>query len=1102
MAYWRMRLFGVCFALLVLSHVCCAGSKIDVRFNSDDRTLIPELVFTDSLIENYDFNQAGDSLLEMVEYYNNQTQSDAKLMVLYTRLGYTAAADGFYDSARTYYRQAEPLIIERQGKQSRHYAELLLHKGEVEELCGNDSTAKEFYEKSLGVFEQLESGNQSNLILPLHRLCQSMIYLNELDSFYVLLQRTTGIIQDTEETEPFLLYENMFLWGDYYMVAETYDSSDVYFTKASQIAKEHLGVLQQAACHLDWANSYLYRQIISTADSLSEELLQSVESVYRKDHPQIGNFLCGRGSIMISSHQFARTMQILNRAEEIILKSVGTTHQNYGHILSHKAILYGNMRDYDKAIEYNERHREYSLLKYGKNSTGYISSVGTLSSIYLTLFNYEAAIPLIIEYSDYYRTHDGEKSYYYLSVMGYLAYAYYLSEDYATAESIFVNTLPAVEEVYGVDNEKTGEVNYLLGMTYFAHGKTDLAEQAFLRCLAIYQRHMNSINPEISGVCSFLAGLYARSGDYEQSLKYFKMTMEKRYLFLSAAYAYSSADQKIRYLSTHPVVMHSLYSMAMRSNNDDAKEFAFEMLMRGKSLALEVITSENQLAHCTDDEEIKAIYESLKEKSSEIAELTYAVPGEQEQDVYKQTLDSLFDVKNELEGRLSGLCEVTAREVMNRSLTIDKLTPHIPDNAVLLEFAEYDTYDLDRNDATHLLFGETNYLVFVLNKDLELEMFDLGRKAEIDSAIQELITFVEQVPSNIYSEQGKVYENQVKKLAANLYDRLVAPYYKSIESFDQWIISGDGGLNLLPFELLVLPDSQYVIEKYTLSYLSTSRDLMHYSEAKGKKPQSMALYFNPNFNTTPSDIAVQVADVGAQENSSAGSEETMQLRGAADCLTSQFSALARTQDEAAGICSNVNGELALDVTQYTGDNASESSLKWKLHTADIYHFATHGFVCPDQDQADIHNLLLYSGLALAGANSKIHSPQDVHQNKDDGILTAFEVSGLDFGGVDLVTLSACETGLGETIMSEGVFGLRRAFQAAGAESLLMSLRKMPDKQCAVLMTDFYHYWLVENMTKKQAIRQATLKAIRDTRQEIGNSHPFFWSGFVLLGNPN
>jgi CHAT domain-containing protein len=141
----------------------------------------------------------------------------------------------------------------------------------------------------------------------------------------------------------------------------------------------------------------------------------------------------------------------------------------------------------------------------------------------------------------------------------------------------------------------------------------------------------------------------------------------------------------------------------------------------------------------------------------------------------------------------------------------------------------------------------------------------------------------------------------------------------------------------------------------------------------------------------------------------------------------------------------------------------------------------------------LENPLLRSGLALAGANTWLQNGL-LPEETEDGILTAEDVSGMDLSNTDMVVLSACETGLGEVLTGEGVFGLRRSFVLAGAKTLVMSLWKVPDKQTQELMIDFYHR-MMSGTSRAEALRQAQLAV----KEKYPN--PYFWGAFICQGNP-
>ncbi|MFZ1516101.1 MAG: CHAT domain-containing protein, partial [Saprospiraceae bacterium] len=172
----------------------------------------------------------------------------------------------------------------------------------------------------------------------------------------------------------------------------------------------------------------------------------------------------------------------------------------------------------------------------------------------------------------------------------------------------------------------------------------------------------------------------------------------------------------------------------------------------------------------------------------------------------------------------------------------------------------------------------------------------------------------------------------------------------------------------------------------------------------------------------------------------------------------------------------------------------------------ILHIATHGYFFPDPkstakrtglngEQESVFKIsdhpMLRSGLIMAGGNVAWQGKQTL-EGKEDGILTAYEISQMNLSNTELVVLSACETGLGELQGNEGVYGLQRAFKIAGAKYLIMSLWQVPDKQTSLLMTTFYKKWLEDKMSIPDAFHAAQ-KELRD----IGLD-PYQWAGFVLV----
>jgi CHAT domain-containing protein len=170
----------------------------------------------------------------------------------------------------------------------------------------------------------------------------------------------------------------------------------------------------------------------------------------------------------------------------------------------------------------------------------------------------------------------------------------------------------------------------------------------------------------------------------------------------------------------------------------------------------------------------------------------------------------------------------------------------------------------------------------------------------------------------------------------------------------------------------------------------------------------------------------------------------------------------------------------------------------------VIHIATHGYYFSDLEKKKesgptlwekpyVHakNPLLRSGLILANANYAWQKGANPYE-KDDGILTALEISNMDLKNTDIVILSACETGLGDVPSSEGVYGLQRAFKMAGVETIIMALWNLKDITTKEYMTLFYNNWKSSN-DPKAAFKKAQKTMMTKYREE-----PKKWAALVYL----
>lgn len=320
----------------------------------------------------------------------------------------------------------------------------------------------------------------------------------------------------------------------------------------------------------------------------------------------------------------------------------------------------------------------------------------------------------------------------------------------------------------------------------------------------------------------------------------------------------------------------------------------------------------------------------------------------------------------------------------------------------------------------------------------------------------------------------------------------------------------DGNLNNIALENLMVDSiGTRMCEKYNIYRLSSSRELVFRKE---HSEGTAVLYGGVEFDA-PFDEKQQIAAASTTLQPQRHRAVTLNtvLRGAMETLPGTLEEVETLNDiiESSGVKTSV----------YEGLEATEESFHALSGTHPYaLHLATHGFYWNESQASGLtdrvsflrgvkglssmlstkqtvvkeDDALTRNGLLLTGANNTMRG-EPVPDSREDGILTALEISRLDLRGLDIVTLSACETGLGD-ITGDGVFGLQRGFKKAGANSILMSLWKVDDAATCKLMTEFYSNWIAKHMTKHDAL-EAAKRTVRETK---GWEDPKYWAAFILL----
>lgn len=382
------------------------------------------------------------------------------------------------------------------------------------------------------------------------------------------------------------------------------------------------------------------------------------------------------------------------------------------------------------------------------------------------------------------------------------------------------------------------------------------------------------------------------------------------------------------------------------------------------------------------------------------------------------------------------------------------------------------------------------YGAFVLKKD-----FDTPKMILLDKVddIEDIIYNNE--PDELFLNKLYSQDNMNK-----LYQMLWSKFEPYIEDDCTIYYSPTGYLSNLNFDLFCDNKGALLGDKLNLIRVSTTVKIPVYKKtAETNISRTASLFGNIKYDEPVDEMVLESSayDSFSGENLSYNiSLRSVDVRG-------RWGALPYTKNEIENIQKSLE-DSNVKVISFEQNKGNEESFKaLSGHSPDIIHMATHGFVIDTQNKAKgnrfAENISFYSnregylawcGLMMAGSNNAWTGNFNL-ENVEDGILTADEISRLDLSNTKLVVLSACETARGKIDPVEGVLGLQRAFKKAGAQTIVMSLWKVPDESTSILMTQFYKN-LMTGIERHQALKDA-MNYVKTLYPD-----PYYWAGFIML----
>ena len=897
----------------------------------------------------------------------------------------------------------------------------------------------------------------------------------------------------------------------------------------------------------------LYMRSGKLADA--EPLLLESEAIEKEalgtNHPSYAttiNNLAGLSELM---GDYEHAEQYYLEAKAIWESELGKNHPRYGTSLNNLAMLYEKKGDYARAEPLLIESKSIAEKSHGKNSSQYVDSLSNLAQLYGSMGDQERAIPLLFEAKSIEEKTIGRHHPDYVGTLSSLARAHYYDGQIAESATLFVEANQISESIWGKNHLKhSSSLNDLAGI-YRKMGDYGKAEALLLEAIRIHKAKLGERHPGYAGYLANLGALYHSMHDYQQAetmcaqgLAAVKKSMGDdhpeyaRHLHnLAGVYdsqakfekAYDLHRQSVlstlRHLADTSLVQSEQQQLQMTRSVRDRLDgllrcciqgelksrFAVELAVHWKGAVLRRMRA---LRNAADDLDLANEFRQLRAVATQIA-ITRKKEGGAVRDgeATRRQLHDLSERQRKLEAEL--MAKSRFFRVATETISFDQIRRAIPSGGKLVDFLEYDSQK-GRSIAAS-----------VIDRQGDPVLLDLGLAAKAAGALRRWRISYGTTPDS--QDAGRELRRQVWE-----------PLLKHIADSEIVLVSNDGILGRLP--LAALPGSKpgtYLLEDHHLVNIPVPQllpDLVAKDDSRQRKASRLLLV---------GDVDYDAGEIPTTQPTAA-TLKTMAATRASHGLN--WPPLKETRDEVDSISELFQETQGVVIVDLRARQATEAAFRHHAPECQLLHLATHGFFAPEgRNSALSHNAFAesndeiplpqtrrpfvgfspgqLSGLVFAGANlppAPLGSLRG-EAERDDGIMTADEIAYLPLEGVSLAVLSACETGLGEVAGGEGLIGIQRAFQVAGADSVVATMWKVDDAMTRKLMERFYLNLWEKEMSRLDALRDAQLwvlnnpslvnepdedrggvrkkkPSVESDRKSAARTSPYYWAPFVLSGD--
>ena len=976
------------------------------------------------------------------------------------------------------------------------------------------ATAKPYLEKTLSLRESVLPADHPDVAQALHDLAVLEKDLGHYASALALHERSLSIRERRFGADDLTVAESLNGLGVTLKLMGEMERARASFERALTIREKALGPTSPAvaATLRNLGNLLRAAQDYAGAEPLYRRALAIEEGQPDPDPFEIATATSSLANLLFETDDYRAARKLYERALELFERTRGPEHLDTARASRNLANLLVEMGDYTEARAIYERALAIREKALGPDHPDVAGILNNLGELLRRTGDLDAARPLLERGLAIRERALGADHRDVARSLRYVAALRRDSGELAEARAAMVRAMSIEEKTSGPESNMIAQDTMTLGGILAQSGDLAAARRAFDRAETIFAKtgfddtHRAMALADGAKV-SYLQG--DPTAALDQALRAEAIARET---FKQVAGALSEREAFAHEATRSTGLDVALSVASLRPAGLDASRILNE-IVRSRSMLLDEFASRHRVVRSSRSATIESRWRALVRARETLSRLLVR-GGESDND---GSAGKLSSARDELERAERMLAEASSRyrlEMDRRAAGLKEVAASLRKGSALVSFVRYQ--QIDRGESPSRVPA---YFAFVLGSGASRPApVALGRAEVVDALIRNWREVVGRDPRSADSERAEAeYREAGNALRRAIWD----PLETSLAGARQVYIVPDGAIHLVSFATLPTTRGRFLLETGPMvHYLTTERDLIEGKDESPAGGAGLLALGGADFESRVggADASATVAAAGGREGASFRGLPP----GCRDFSSVKFTPLDASRAEVDRIEALWNtvrtqGGSRGGALKLTGSEAREEAFKSLAPGRRIVHVATHGFFVDasctaampgakartpaplwgGSDEAPEDNPLRLSGLAFAGANRREEAAATV--NREDGILTSEEIASIDLSGVEEVVLSACETGVGNVVHGEGVLGLRRAFEVAGARSLVMSLWPIDDHATRAWMTRFYESRL-EGASTAAAARDASLDVLGALRARRMPPHPFFWGAFVATGD--